>query len=428
MRLDLLVVGVGVLGVEGLVGPHDRHEVLGVGQVGYGVRVARDHLHGAHVRPRNYILVDGERIPLGILPYFPQLDRRGAGDHQEPLPLAHVPVVALGDAGLAHVDGDLAALGRAQELGERASVVGVGLQAIGEVPRLVVGQERAPQLLGEGALRKVGHRQRLAAVAEAVEQVDDLAQGLHVGPGDVAEPVTVDALEALVSAAVLLAEQRAQHLADEVVDVEELQLHRGVVHGVGAAVGDGVAEGRHGGIVARAAPLAVEVGEAVDEHRRPRALRVLAEQPLPRQLRLAVDRALEAARQARLRGAGEHHGATVAVALQGVQQRRGEPEVALHELGLVLGAVDAGQVEDEVGAGAVVLQLPGRRVEVVLHDLEGKELLVFRTAVLAVADVLQRAAEVPPDKAPGACDEDAHPTAPPRARGPRVPAARTRPS
>lgn len=426
MRLDLLVVGVWVLGVEGLVGPHDRHEVLGVGQVGYGVRVAGDHLHGAHVRPRNYVLVDGERVPLGILPYFPQLDRRGAGDHQEPLPLAHVPVVALGDAGLAHVDGDLAALGRAQELGERASVVGVGLQAIGEVPRLVVGQERAPQLLGEGALRKVGHRQRLAAVAEAVEQVDDLAQGLHVGPGDVAEPVTLYPLEALVSAAALLAEQRVQHLVDQVVDVEELQLNGGVVHGVWAAVGDGVAEGGHGGVVSRAAPLAVEVGEAVDEHRRAGPLGVLPEQALPRELRLAVDRALEAARQARLRGAGEHDGARVAVALQGVQQRGGEPEVALHELRLVLGAVDARQVEDEVGAGAVAVKLPGRRVDVVLHDLEGKELLVFGTAVLAVPYVLQRAAEVPPDEAPGAGDEDAHPTAPPRARGPPGPAARTR--
>ncbi len=426
MRLDLLVVGVGVLGVEGLVGPHDRHEVLGVGQVGYGVRVARDHLHGAHVRPRNYVLVDGERVPLGILPYFPQLDRRGAGDHQEPLPLAHVPVVALGDAGLAHVDGHLAALRRAQELGERASVVGVGLQAIGEVPRLVVGQERAPQLLGKGALRKVGHRQRLAAVAEAVEQVDDFAQGLHVGLGGVAEPVTVDALEALVSAAVLLAEQRAQHLVDQVVDVEELQLHAGVVHGIGAAVRDGVAEGGHGGVVARAAPLAVEVGEAVDEHRGAGALRVLPEQALPRQLGLAVHGALEASRQARLRGAGEHDGASVAVALQRVQQRGGEPEVALHELRQVLGAVDARKVEDEVGAGAVPVELLRGGVDVVLHDLKGKEGLVFGTAILAVADVLQRAAEVPADEAPRAGDEDAHPTAPPRARGPRVPAARTR--
>lgn len=337
-----------------------------------------------------------------------------------------MPVVALGDAGPAHVDGDLAALGRAQEFGERASVVGVGLQAIGEVPRLVVGQERAPQLLGEGALRKVGHRQRLAAVAEAVEQVDDLAQGLHVGTGDVAEVLALHALEALVSAAVLPAQQGAQHLVDQVVDVEELQLHAGVVHGIGAAIRDGVAEGRHGGIVARAAPLAVEVGEAVDEHRRPRALRVLPEQALPRQFGLAVYGALEAAREARLRGAGEHDGASVAVALQRVQQRGGEPEVALHELRQVLGAVDAGQVEDEVGAGAVVLQLPGGRVDVVLHDLEGKKACVLLASVLAVPYVLQRAAEVPPDEAPRAGDEYAHPTAPPRARGPRVPAARTR--
>lgn len=424
----LLVVGVGVLGVEGLVGPHDRHEVLGVGQVGDGVRVAGDHLHGAHVRPRNYVLVDGERVPFGILPHLPQLDGGGTGDHQEPLPLAHVPVVALGDAGPAHVDGDLAALGRAQELGERASVVGVGLQAIGEAPRLVVGQERAPQLLGEGALRKVGHRQRLAAVAEAVEQVDDLAQGLHVGPGDVAEPVTVDALEALVSAAVLLAEQRAQHLVDQVVDVEELQLHAGVVHGIGAAVRDGVAEGRHGGVVARAAPLAVEVGEAVDEHGGVGALRVLPEQALPRELGIAVYGALEAAREARLRGAREHDGARVAVALQGLEQRGGEPEVALHELRLVLRAVDARQVEDEVGTRAVVLQLSGRRVDIVLHDLEGQQARIFLAAVLAVPYVLQRAAEVPADETPGTGDEDAHPTAPPRARGPRVPAARTRQS
>jgi len=225
---------------------------------------------------------------------------------------------------------------------------------------------------------------------------------------------------------VFLPQQGAQHLVDQVVDVEELQLDRGVVHGVGAAVGDGVAEGRHGGVVARSAPLAVEVGEAVDEHRRPRALRVLAEQALPRELRLAVDRSLEAAGQARLRGTGQHDGAPVAVALEGVEQRGGEPEVALHELGLVLGSVDAGQVEHEVGAGAAVIELPGRRVDVVLHNLERQQGLVFDAAVLAVADVLQRAAEVPADEAPGAGDEYAHPTAPPRARGPPGPAARTR--
>ena len=294
------------------------------------------------------------------------------------------------------------------------------------MPRLVVGQERAPELLGEGSLREVGHRQRLAAVAEAVQQVDDLTERLDVGLRNVAEPVSLDALEAIVSAAVLLAQEGAKHLSDQVVDVEELELHRGVVNGVGAAVGDGVAEGGHGGVVARAAPLAVQVGEAVDEHGCAGALRVLAEQALPRELGLAVDRALEAAREARLRGAGQHDGARVPVALEGVQQRGGEPEVALHELGLLLGAVDAGQVEHEVGAGAVPVQFLGRRIDVVLHDLERQQCPVFLAAVLAVPYVLERAAEVPPDEAPGACDEDAHPTAPPRARGPRVPAARTR--
>lgn len=224
----------------------------------------------------------------------------------------------------------------------------------------------------------------------------------------------------------LTPQQGAQHLADQVVDVEELQLHGWVVHGVGAAVGDGVAEGRHGGVVARSAPLAVEVGEAVDEYRGARALGILAEQALPRELGLAIDRALEAARQARLRGAGQHDGAPVAVALEGIQQSGGETEVALHELLLVLGAVYAGQVEDEVGAGAVVLQLSGRGVDVVLHDLERQQARVFLTAVLAVAYVLQRAAEVPAHEAPRAGDEDAHPTAPPRARGPPGPAARTR--
>ena len=390
------------------------------------MRVAGNHLDHAHVAPLDDVLVNRVGLALGVLPHLPQLDGGCAGDHQEPLPLAHVPVVALGDAGFRHVDGDLAALGRAQELGERAAVVGVGPEAIGEVARLVVGQERAPELLGEGDLRKVGHRERLAAVAEAVEQVDDLAQGLNVGLRDVAEPVPLDALEPIVAAAVLLAQQGAQHLVDQVVDVEQLQLHRRVAHGVGAAVRDGVAEGGHGGVVARAAPLAVEVREAVDEHGRPRALRVLAEEALPRELGLAVDRALEAARQARLRGAGEHDGARVPVALERLEQRGGEPEVALHELRLVLWAVDAGQVEDEVGAGAEVLQLPGRRVEVVLHDLEGQQARVLLAAVLAVPYVLQRAAEVPAHEPLRTGDEDAHPTAPPRARGPRAPAARTR--
>ena len=56
-----------------------------------------------------------------------------------------------------------------------------------------------------------------------------------------------------------------------------------------------------------------------------------------------------AALQGRLGAGGEHHGAGVPVALQGIQEGRREAEVALHELGLFLGPVHAGEVEDEVG-------------------------------------------------------------------------------
>ena len=75
------------------------------------------------------------------------------------------------------------------------------------------------------------------------------------------------------------------------------------------------------------------------------------------------------------------------MALQRVQQHGGEPEVALHELGLVLRAVDAGQVEHEVSAGAVVLELLRGRIDVILHNLERQQFLILLAAVLAVADV-----------------------------------------
>ena len=93
--------------------------------------------------------------------------------------------------------------------------------------------------------------------------------------------------------------------------------------------------------------------------------------------------------------AANHHWTIVLVFLEGVQKNCGKAEVALHELRLVLGTVAAGQVEDEVGAGAVVLQLSGRRVDVVLHDLEGQQARILLATVLAVPYVLQRTAEVP---------------------------------
>ena len=55
--------------------------------------------------------------------------------------------------------------------------------------------------------------------------------------------------------------------------------------------------------------------------------------------------------------------------LQGVEQDGGEAEVALVEIVGILGSVDAGEVEDEVGLAAVAVEVRRGRVEVVLEDL-----------------------------------------------------------
>lgn len=174
--LYFLVVGVGTLRVEGLVGPHDRYQVLRVGEVGYGMGAPGDHLHHAHVGAIDDVLVHRVGVAFGVEADPAQLDAGGTGHHQEPLPLRHVPVVALGDARLGHVDGHLASVGRAQELREASALVDVGFQAVGEMPRLVVREERRVELLREAALGEVRHPEGLPRVAEALEQFDYLAE------------------------------------------------------------------------------------------------------------------------------------------------------------------------------------------------------------------------------------------------------------
>lgn len=319
-------------------------------------------------------------------------------------------MVALGHARFGDVHRHLPPLGRAQELREGAPAVAVRAQRVREGAGAVVALEGRPELLGERPLGEVGHGQVVAAPPEGLEQGDDLAEGRAVGRRDVAvAPLRVgDGLQAVIAAAVLLAQQGREHLLDQIVDVEELQLDRGIADGVGAAVGDGVAERRDRGVVPGAAPLAVQVWEPVDEDGGAGALGVVEEEPLPSELRLAVGRARVAPLEGGLRARGEHDGAAVAVVLEQPQELRGEAEVAPHEVGRVLGAVDAGEVEDEVGLRAVERELLAGAVDVVLVDRERQKALVALAAVLAVADALERLAEVPAHEPLGAGDKDLH--------------------
>ena len=82
------------------------------------------------------------------------------------------------------------------------------------------------------------------------------------------------------------------------------------------AVRDGVAERRHGGVVVRPAPFAVQVREPVHVGARPHAARVLEHQLFARKLALTVGASSIAAAKRRLHGAREHHGAGIAVFLE----------------------------------------------------------------------------------------------------------------
>ena len=204
----------------------------------------------------------------------------------------------------------------------------------------------------------------------------------------------------------LVACQCADHLVHEVVDVEQLHLHAAVVDLYGQAVRDVVAEGGDGGVVVGAAPLAEEVGEAIDEHLRAGFLPIGEEQLFARLLAAAVLAVAEAAGEGGLDGRGEHHGAAVAVLAERIEQDGGEAEVALHELFLRLRAVHPGEVEHEIGLRAPAVEVGGGGVYIVFIDFGNGEAAV--PARLAVPYVLQLGAEVAAYEPLGSRDEDFH--------------------
>ena len=221
----------------------------------------------------------------------------------------------------------------------------------------------------------------------------------------VAAVLAQDGIDSVEPAAVLPALKGQEHLVDQVIDVQQFQFHIGVVDLYRQAVGDVVAEGGHRAVVVRAAPLAVEIGEAVHQHPRAGLLRIFEEQFLAGLLAPAVLGVAEAAGEGGLDAGREHDGTGVAVSFEGVQEGGGEAEVAPHELLRVLRAVHTGQIEHKVGLGAPRIKLLRRGVNVVLVDLLHGYVIV---AGLTVADVAQLGAQVPAHKAFGTCNKYSH--------------------
>lgn len=202
-------------------------------------------------------------------------------------------------------------------------------------------------------------------------------------------------------AAVLAALQGGNHLVDQVVDVDQGKLRGGVVDGNGQVVGDVVAEGCHGRVIVRTTPFSEEVRKAVDQDPGAGFGGIVAHELLAGALRFAVGIV-----EGRLGRRRYHHRAAVAMTLQRFEQGRGEAEVAGHELFGVLRAVDAGEVEHEVGLAAVAVELFGGGVDVVGEDLVDCQRR--EATVLALLDCVELGAEVAANKAARAGNEYFH--------------------
>ena len=120
--------------VENLVASHHRHQILRFRQVDDVVGPAVNHVDGLHLIAGNFKLhrLAGVDVPL--------LNQSVTCNHDEQLPLGVVPVLPLGDARTADVDGHLTAIGSVYQLVKGATVVHVHLQGVLELVGGQIGQ------------------------------------------------------------------------------------------------------------------------------------------------------------------------------------------------------------------------------------------------------------------------------------------------
>ncbi len=372
--------------IKNLVAGHDRDQVFRLAQIDDIMGPAGDHVDSLDLLAADLKFHSLARADI------PLLNEPMALDHNEKLPFGVMPVLTLGDARPGDIDADLAAILRVEKLGEGASVIHIHLEGIFEFFLGEVAEIEGIELFSKAALGHFGHHEAFGLGLELLQKADDLAQGDPVRDGNaaIAAFCPEDRIHAFKLAAALLALQQVKHALHQVVDIKELQLHRGVVHMIGLIVGHGPAEGGNGGVIVRAG-MAHEIGETIDCHLGAGLLAVGEEELLPCLFAPSVFGIAETPGQSGLNGRGKHEGGLVLMLFQSVQKVRGKAEVALHEVLRLLRTVDSRQVEDEIAVCAEAVQLLRRIVKIVLVDLLDPE--IGTGAIFVVPDIFQIIAE-----------------------------------
>lgn len=285
-----------------------------------------------------------------------EADEPFARDDYELLRLGVVIVVAAGDARFGAGDEDLAEMGGFDEFGEVTSVVGSDLGAVlpacGRHVREVGGIELAIEGNGE-----VGDLQRFLHLAEELDAAGEVAEGDGVGGYGVGIDEDGGALGPII--------HFADEGVDDVVDIDEFQLAFGIGNLNREVIGDIVAEGGDDGVVVGAAPFAEDILESEDGDRRAGFGGKLLEDLFGVALAAAV-RVVDGC----LNGGAEDDVGLAAGLEDGVDEGLGDVGVVSFEVLRVRGAVDAGEVENDVSLSEVGIQFLDGISDVVLEDLK----------------------------------------------------------
>lgn len=152
-----------MVGVKLLVGPHDCHQIFRLTQIDNVVGIARQHMDGLDPVTANL------EFDFFIGADLAFLDQPVSGHDHEEFPLAVVPVLPFGDAGLCDVHGDLTAVLRFQQFCEAASLVYIHLHRECDFFRRQVGKIGAVELLLKAAFRNLREQQCLRLVVKGLE-------------------------------------------------------------------------------------------------------------------------------------------------------------------------------------------------------------------------------------------------------------------
>ena len=169
-------------------------------------------------------------------------------------------------------------------------------------------------------------------------------------------------LQTLKLTVMLLTFQAGNHLINQVVYIQQFQLHTRIIDRVRLVIGKRITECRYSTIVVWPAPLTKQVRKAVNVYFCTSFLSVLQEQVFTCFLAAAVFAVAKAACETCLLAAAEHHLASIPVLLQHIQQCACKAKVALHELLLILRAVHTSQIEHKVCFCAPLVQFLRCRV------------------------------------------------------------------